>query len=300
MFYKLTCLVQFFVFSLSLNCLAAVKEPEFAGQFYPSPKQELSAMIDGFLDKAEPLPVFSRILVLISPHAGYGYSGPTAAYGYKLIKSSPYKTVVILGTSHHKAFSGAAVYAQGSFATSLGRLKIDDEFTHKLIERSPELFVDETVFTGEHSVEVELPFLQKTLKDFKIVPVVVGDCSLETCGKIAALFKEAIGARQDVLLVVSTDLYHGYDPQEAVQVDSLTLELIKKMDYEGLYYSLRDAKAQACGGFAAVIALKIAKETGYDNTSILNRTNSALVTGSVSGQWTVGYASVVVYNPKGE
>jgi hypothetical protein len=301
MFYKLAFLVQIFIFSLSLNCLASVKEPEFAGQFYPSPKKELSAMIDSFLDKAEPLPVFGRVLVLISPHAGYGYSGLTAAYGYKLIKNSPYKTVVILGTSHHKPFAGAAVYAQGSFITSLGRLKIDDEFTHKLIGLSPELFVDETAFAGEHSVEVQLPFLQKVLTDFKIVPVIVGDCSLETCKKIAALFKEAIGARQDVLLVVSTDLYHGYDLQEADQVDRLTLELIKKMDDEGMYYSLRDAKAQACGGLAIVIALNIAKENVNSKVSVLNHTNSAEVTGqTANGQWTVGYASIVVYNPKGE
>lgn len=297
---KIVLLIQIFVLFSCLNCFASVKQPEFAGQFYPLQKEELSAMLDKLLEKAVINPISGGIFVLISPHAGYGYSGPTAAYGYKLIKSRPYKTVIILGTSHHKPFPGAAVYPHGSFKTSLGVLRVDDEFTRSLIGKDPDVFVDESAFSGEHSVEVQLPFLQSVLGDFKIVPVVIGDCSLANCKKIASIIKEAINSRKDVLLVVSTDLYHGYDLKEADQIDMFTLELIKKMDYEGLYYSLRDAKAQACGGFAMVIALNIAKETGYDKVEVLNHTNSAIVTGeAATGQWTVGYASIVVYNPEG-
>jgi len=238
--------------------------------------------------------------MLISPHAGYGYSGQTAAFGYKLIKNRPYKTVIILGTSHHKAFNGVAVYAQGAFETSLGRLKIDDEFIKILIGKDPDIFADESAFSGEHSVEVQLPFLQKVLVDFKIVPLVVGDCSLNACKKIAFLLKQAIGERKDVLVVVSTDMYHGYDFEEAGKVDAFTLDFIKKMDYEGLYYALRDEKAQACGGFATVTGIIAAKEMGYDKVEVLNHTNSAIVTGnSKKGEWTVGYASCVAVNPKG-
>ncbi len=258
-------------------------------------------MLDKMLERPGVNSIPGEILLLISPHAGYGYSGQTAAYGYKLIRGKPYKTVVIIGTSHHKLFSGAAVYPRGAFETRLGMSKIDDEFVNDLISSGPEIIVDEAAFDGEHSVEVQLPFLQRVLGDFKIVPVVLGDCSLDSCKKIASSFKEAINGRKDVLLVVSTDLYHGYDIKEADQVDMSTLELIEKMDYEGLYYSLRDAKAQACGGLAVVIALNIAKDTGYDKVKVLDHTNSAVVTGeTVNGRWTVGYASVVVYNPKGE
>jgi len=297
---KTTSALLILLLSCFSNCFASVKQPEFSDQFYPGQKEKLTAMLAEFLEKAGVNYLPGKILVLISPHAGYGYSGPTAAYGYKLIKGKPYKTVVILGTSHHKPFAGAAIYPRGEFETSLGVLKIDDEFASTLIGKSPDIFADENAFSGEHSVEVQLPFLQSVLSDFKIVPVVIGDCSLDTCKKIAVLFKEAIGIRKDVLLVVSTDLYHGYSIKEADQVDMLTLELIKKMDYEGLYYSLRDAKAQACGGFGAVIALNIAKETGYNKVEVLNHTNSALVTGSADGQWTVGYSSIAVYNPEGE
>jgi len=295
-------LLQGLLFFCYSNCFAlSVKQSEFNGQFYPAQKKELSAMLNQFLEKVVINPISGDVLVLVSPHAGYGYSGQTAAYGYKLIKNKPYKTVVILGTSHHKAFYGAAVYAQGSFETSLGRLKIDHEFSKSIIGRNPDIFADESAFNGEHSVEVQLPFLQSVLSDFKIVPVIVGDCSLDTCKKVAALLKETIGARKDVLVVVSSDLYHGYSLKEADQVDALTLELIKKVDYEGLYYSLRDAKAQACGGLATVIALNLAKEIGADKVEVLNHTNSAVVTGqSTDGQWTVGYASIIVYSPEGE
>ena len=123
-------------------------------------------MIDNFLENAPSNPASGEIFMLISPHAGYGFSGQTAAYGYKLIKGKPYKTVIILGASHHKPFTGAAVYAQGAFETSLGRLKIDEEFTKNLLGKGPDIFADESVFSGEHSVEVQLPFLQKVLPNF--------------------------------------------------------------------------------------------------------------------------------------
>jgi len=297
---KITFALLILLLSCFSNCFASVKQPEFDGQFYPAGKEELSEMLDKIIEKTAVDPLPGEILVLISPHAGYGYSGQTAAYGYKLIKNKPYRTVVILGTSHHRPFNGAAIYPNGSFETSLGLLKIDEEFSAKLINSGQDIFIDESAFNTEHSIEVQLPFLQKVLGDFKIVPLVIGDCSLATCKKISALIKEVINGRKDVLLVVSSDLYHGYDLKEAEQVDLHTLELIKKFDYEELYYSLRDAKAQACGGFATVIALNIAKETGYNKAEVLNHTNSAVVTGETSsGKWTVGYASIVLYNPEG-
>jgi AmmeMemoRadiSam system protein B/AmmeMemoRadiSam system protein A len=309
-------LIQIFLLLFSLNCFASsIKWPEFSGQFYPATKEELSKMIDGFLDKAEPLPLSGRILMLISPHAGYGFSGPTAAFGYKLIKDKNYKTVIILGTSHHKFFNGAALYGPGTFVTSLGQVDVDEEFLNSLTNKDPELFVDASAFSNEHSVEVQLPFLQKVLPSYpsagpdksvnnyswKILPVVVGDCSLETCKKIALLFKEAIGTRKDVLVVVSTDLYHGYDFNEADMVDKVTLDLMGKMDYQGLYYALRDGNAQACGGFGAVIALSLANELGSLRLELLSHTNSARVTANLAkGNWTVGYASCAVMAQEGD
>lgn len=277
-----------------------IKNPEFAGQFYPDSKTELSALIDSFLNKAHPEVVPGDIFLLISPHAGYGYSGQTAAFGYKELKGKKYKTVIILGASHHEAFNGAVVFTQGSFLTSLGKLEVDEDFTKQLIQPNVELIANDKVFSGEHSIEVQLPFLEQVLSDFRIVPIIVGDCTLQSCQKIAATLAAVIGKRQDVLVVVSSDMYHGYSSQEANAVDGLTLSYLQKMDAQGLYYSLREGKSQLCGGFAAVVGLIIAQELGYTDLKILNHTNSAIVTGKENAQdWTVGYASCAVFNPQG-
>ena len=257
-------------------------------------------MIDSFLLLAESKDVAGEIFMLISPHAGYGFSASTAAFGYKLVEKNSYKTIIILAPTHHKVFTGIALYEEGSFATPLGRVEIDEKFIKLLIGRSDEIFIDHSAFNREHSIEVQLPFLQKVSPGAKIVPVLVGDCSLESSRKIANLFKEAAEGRNDVLFVISSDLYHGYDFEEADKVDGITLKYIENMDSEGLYYALREGKAQACGGMALVIGLNIANSMGNSKIEILNHTNSSKVTGRTNkGDWTVGYASCAVYKQEG-
>lgn len=285
------------------DCFAQdIKQPNVAGEFYPADPQELSIKIDALLITAKPEAVEGEIFALISPHAGYGYSGQTAAHGYKLIKGKPYKTVVIIGTSHRFGFAGASVYPEGFFRTPLGNLEIDKEFTQKLLNKDSEITFEPLAFAKEHSVEVELPFLQRALSGFKIVPIVTGDCSLVTCRKLSDLLKAAIGNRQDVLVVASSDMYHGYDYQEAELIDNNTLIFLKNMDAEGLYYGLREGKAQLCAGFSVVTTLMLAKGLGHNKLKVLQYTNSAEVTGEKKkGAWTVGYASCAIDQPeKGE
>jgi len=298
----------------TLNCFAQeVKQPNVAGAFYPDNPQELSQMIDNFLIAANPESVEGDILALISPHAGYGFSGQTAAFGYKLIQKKPYKTVVVIGPSHYFGFSGVSVYPEGIFRTPLGDLVIDKEFTQQLLNQDKEIFFEPRAFAKEHSIEVQLPFLQKVLSDFsatknggpanpygwKIVPIVMGDCPLLTCQKLASLLKAAIGNRRDVLIVASTDMYHGYDYEETEVTDNLTLSSLKNMDAEGLYYGLREGKFQLCGGFPVVTTIILAKQLGHDKLKVLKHTNSAVVTAKmVKGLWTVGYGSCVIDQEK--
>lgn len=298
---------RFKVFSLMLLilnftflCFAQeIKEPCASGTFYPDNPKDLSRMIDGFLGAATPKPIDAEIFALISPHAGYGYSGQTAAYGYKLIQTRPYKTVIVIGTSHNYGFNGVSIYPEGAFRTLLGDLEIDKEFAQKLLNKDTEVSFKPEAFEKEHSVEVQLLFLQKVLSGFKIVPIVMGDCTLSNCQKLAALLKEAIAGRKDVLVVASTDMYHGYDYQEAEAVDNSTLLYLKSMDAEGLYYGLREGKLQLCGGFGAVATIILAKELGYKTLDVLNYTDSSKVTGNrIKGIWTVGYASCVISRPK--
>jgi hypothetical protein len=303
MFKKLFFL--FFLASCAL-CLVTfcysedIKLPDSAGTFYPDDPAQLSGIIDDLLAAVEPMPVEGGILAFILPHAGYGFSGKTAAYGYKLIRGRPYKTVIIIGTSHFYGFAGVSVYSKGAFRTPLGDISIDEDFAQRLLSKKDDIFFDPKAFEKEHSVEVQLPFLQKALKDFKIVPVVMGDCSLDMCRKFAARLKQAMADRPDCLLIVSTDMYHGYDYQQALETDEQTLAVLKSMDYEALYYGLRDNKMQLCNGPGAVAALILAKDSAVKDFIVLAHTNSADIAGrKVNGIWTVGYASCVI-NKQGE
>jgi MEMO1 family protein len=271
-----------------------IKYPNAAGAFYPDNPGELSQMIDNFLALANPEPLNGEAFLLIQPHAGYGYSGSTAAFGYKLIKDKPYKTVIIIGRSHRYNFSGVSIYPQGKFRIPLGDIEIDNVFTQKLFNQSREAAFKPEVFSGgEHTVEAQLPFLQKVLKEFKIAPIIVGDMTLSDCQKLAELLKNAIGGSKDILVIASTDMYHGGDYQALEATDNLTISYLKNMDSEGLYWGLREEKLQLCGGFAVVTALILAKELGHKKSQVLKHTNSAEVIGAKSN-WMVGYLSCAI------
>jgi len=295
----LSCLVLIFFCtqpSFTYASTAEIKTAEFAGQFYPSGKKELTALLSGYAKSVVTPVLKGDILTIIVPHAGYGYSGKVAFSAYNLMRNKPYRTVVIMGPSHHYPFSGFSVFAKGAFSTPLGELKVDQAFARQLIGKNEDAFFDAAAFKGEHSVEVQLPFLQSALNNFQIVPVVVGDVTLDNCKEFARLLKDAIGLREDVLIVASTDMYHGYSPKEAEESDNLTLGVLKRMDAQALYYGLREGSLQLCGGFAVVTALILSKEMGYNNFEVLSQTNSAQVTGNNKvGDWVVGYAAGAVY-----
>lgn len=288
----------FFIF----NCFAQdIKEPNVAGQFYPADKESLSRQIDSLFQKAAPDKVDGDIFCLISPHAGYDFSGQTAAYGYKLIQDAPYKTVVILGPSHYYGFKGVSVYASGKFRTPLGDIEIDSDFTRNIIVPAQKINFIPQAFAKEHSVEAQLPFLQRTLRDFKLVPIVVGDCGLEDLNNLAEALVNAIGGRKDVLLVASTDLTHSYDYQETEIVDKVNLSYLEKMSPEVIYEKLKDGTIQMCGGFPVVAAMLTAKKLNYNNLKLLHYTNSAEVTRrKIKGIWTVGYACAIIYAGESE
>jgi AmmeMemoRadiSam system protein B/AmmeMemoRadiSam system protein A len=278
-----------------------LKYPNVAGQFYPSNASELSAQIEQFLRQADPKNIDGEVLILLSPHAGYKYSGQTAAFGYKLIKNKSYKTVIVIAPSHRYAFAGISVYPKGAFRTPLGDVGVDQELAAKLLNSDKDIMFNPQAFAGEHSLEVQLPFLQKVLSDFKVIPVVMGDCDFNLCKKFARLLKAAIGNRKDILVIVSTDMYHGYDYQESEKTDRLTLEFIKNLDAEGLYNGIVNGKLELCGGFPAVTAMILARELGVNQAQVLKYTNSAQVTGKKNkGLWTVGYSSCAIYQKNKE
>lgn len=286
--------------ALELSC-QEIKEPDAAGTFYPADPGELSRMVDALIESVNPPDQKGEIFALIVPHAGYGYSGKVAASAYKLVKGQPYRTVVVIAPSHYHDFEGVRVYPEGAFRTPLGDLEIDKEFTAKLLYQDSAILAEPEVFEKEHTPEVQLPFLQRTLKDFKIVVIIMARCDFSACEKLASLLKQAIAERKDVLVVASTDMYHGYDYQEAEIIDQLTVSSLKAMDARALYEGLESEKIQLCGGMPVVTTLILARDLGHDKIEILDYTNSALVTGDMKkGQWTVGYTSCVIDQEKSQ
>ncbi|MFA4888660.1 MAG: AmmeMemoRadiSam system protein B [Candidatus Omnitrophota bacterium] len=287
-------------FTLSPCLSDDIKLPNVAGQFYPDDPAELSGLIDTFLQHADPKAPQGEIFALIVPHAGYVFSGQIAAFAYKLIQAKPYKTVIVLGSSHRFGFQGISVYPQGAFRTPLGDIAVDKVFAEKILNKDAGVFFEARAFQDEHSVEVQLPFLQRSLTGFKIVPVVMGQCSLQACQKFARLLKAAIGERKDVLVVTSSDMYHGYDYEQAELVDKQTIAFLKAMDAPALFSGLQEEKLQLCGGLGVVGVMILAKELGHNQLDVLKYANSAQVTGKFNqGVWTVGYVSCVIDQVKG-
>lgn len=289
-----------FVLGMLLTCQVCfagdTKEPNVAGQFYPKDKDALAREVDSMLEEACPEEVNGRIFAIISPHAGYDFSGTTAAFGYKLIKGRPYKTVIVIAPSHHYAFYGISVYPSGRFKTPLGEIEIDSDFCKSIIDEKSNVSFKEEAFAEEHSLEVQLPFLQRVLNNFKIVPVIIGDSDFKTLKNFSDKLSGVIAKRSDVLLVASTDMCHSYDYNQTLATDEVTVGYLDKMSAEDLYKKLKDGTAQMCGGLPVVAAMLTAKELGHNKIKVLKRTNSAQVTGrKIKGLWTVGYVSAVVY-----
>jgi AmmeMemoRadiSam system protein B/AmmeMemoRadiSam system protein A len=269
-----------------------VREPAWANQFYPGNKDTLSRDIDEMLDQATPAPVSGTILAIAVPHAGYPFSGPTAAFAYKAIAGSDIRTVVMVGPSHYVAFHGVAVYAKGAWKTALGTVPIDETLAAEIIKQNPVIQNMPQVHGHEHSLEVELPFLQKTLKDFKIVPIMVWDTEYDELEILGDALAKTCGNRK-VLLLASSDLYHGYSVAECRQSDSVTLSDMGKFDPDGFHAAITDGSAAACGGAPIAAVMLAARKLGADTAQVLARTNSHDVAGTPDGQWTVGYGATV-------
>lgn len=285
---------------LGILCMAKaswgqnIKKPNVAGQFYPASPKELSVQIDQLMNQS-PQQSFSRFVpVVIAPHAGYVYSGGVAAYSFKAVSQHKYKTVVILAPGHFYGFDGISIWKDGMFETPLGMVQIDEDITAKLVGAAPKFIFDKKAFDQEHSLEVEIPFLQKTMSDFKIVPVVMGQASFQTLKEFAVKLSEVIGTREDVLIVVSTDFSHYHDDETAKQMDERAIQAILQLDAEQIYRSCFDRQGmEMCGCIPVTTALLYAREQGFHKVEKLHYANSGDVTGDLSR--VVGYSALVIY-----
>lgn len=272
-----------------------IREPAVAGSFYPSDKNALGEMIDVFFKKADLLKIDGDISAIIAPHAGYVYSGQVAAYAYKALVNKKIDTVVLIGNSHQEYFDGASVFAKGYFRTPLGDIEIDEDFAGRLIDSNNKITFREDVHLKDHVLEVQLPFLQRILKDFKIVPIILGNKSDSVDILINAL-RNLINEK--TLIVISSDLSHYPKYEDAKYSDNKVIEAILTGKRENLIKTIVDLKKQginnlqtcACGQDAIEVAMGLFENLGKDIV-LLNYANSGDITGEKSQ--VVGYASIL-------
>ena len=268
-----------------------IREPQVAGYFYPADPLQLKNEIKMLLDITKPVKEYENIFGIVSPHAGYTYSGKTAAHVYNLLKGKNYKRVVVISPSHSEYFPGSSVYGGDAYATPLGVIEIDKEFADKLVEDSKTIFKGIEGHRKEHALEVQLPFLQMVLNDFKIVPVVMGDQGKvfvdELAGKLAQL------ADEETLIVASSDMSHFHSREQAEKLDSVVEKRISTFDYKDLQKDLETHKTEACGGGPIVALMEAADLKNKRHAEVVARSDSGNVTGDATE--VVGYLSAVVY-----
>lgn len=291
---KRFCLILACLWFISVAYAASIKEPNVAGAFYSADPQELSAQIDTFIQQATVKPLDTKVQALIVPHAGYIYSGAIAAYGYKVVSKNKYTTVVILAPSHYFPFDGISIWPEGGFRTPLGIINVDDSFAKQLIDagRGVIPYASTAVFEREHSVEVELPFIQKVFPAAKIVPVLMGNPDPKVCLQLAAILDKLIGSRQDVLVLASSDMSHYYPYDTANRMDAVTLGAIKEEDPQKFWDGNLTHQMEMCGFVPVTTLLLYARERGL-KVQVFKHANSGDTAGDKAR--VVGYSSVIFF-----
>lgn len=273
-----------------------IRRAVIAGSWYPGTEKSLARAVDGYLAGVDQPLAAGELLGLISPHAGYAYSGQTAACAYHQLQGRQVDTVVLMGPSHREWFGELAVNA-AAYETPLGRLPLDQAFLADLEAR---VSLRRVPTDREHSLEIQLPFLQRQLGDFRLVPLMMSTDNPVVARRLAVALAEIIGQRraegEHVLLVASSDLHHIENYDEVVRRDRAVVEAIADFDLETLTPLLMDRRCTVCGRMPILTVLHAAKALGADAVRVLHHTNSGDVTGDRRpGQYTVGYMAAAIY-----
>ena len=274
-----------------------IRRSVLAGSWYPGNEATLARTVDDYVAAVDQPPVAGRLLGLISPHAGYAYSGPTAAYAYHQLQGKQVDTVVLLGPSHRAWVGDHAVSAEEAYQTPLGLVPLDREFIAGLQMRIPLPTVQRD---SEHSLEIQLPFLQRQLGTFRLVPILMNADEPAAARRLAAALAETIreqpGGPERTLLVASSDLHHIENYDEVVRRDRAVVAAIAAYDLEALTPLLMAPTCSVCGRMPILTVLEAARALGANAVQVLHQTNSGDVTGQRGrGQYTVGYMSAAIF-----
>jgi MEMO1 family protein len=281
---------------LKTNARPKVRPPAVAGTFYPADAKELSQMVDGFLAKVTS-PALEDVVAIVSPHAGYVFSGPVAGSSYAAIKGRKFDRVVVIAPSHYEAFGFSSVFDGSAYATPLGEVPVDRAFAARLAGMSSLIKLSgqghtPTAELKEHSIEVQLPFLQRSLEGpFQIVPIMMGSQSYEACRALGVALAKLVQGT-NTLIVASSDLSHYHPYDEAVTLDHKTLNAILEWDYLSLSRNLERQVWEACGGGPVVATMIACERLGASHAKLLKYANSGDATNDK--RRVVGYGAVAI------
>lgn len=272
-----------------------VRPPSVAGLFYPADRDELEATCRKLLVDAKSdvkAPPARKIFGIIAPHAGYQYSGYTAAHGYSLLEPNEFESVIIISPSHREYFDGISVFSGKSYSTPLGEVEVDDNLRELFLETAGEWVIESRAgHKAEHALEVQLPFLQLSLGAFKLLPIVMGDQKRKYCESLGKVIAD-LTRKGRTLVVASSDLSHYYDYDTANEMDSVCTVDVLAVDPDKLMDDLEGRRCEACGGGPISALLYAVRTKGGMEANILYHCNSGDTTGDKNG--VVGYLSAVI------
>ncbi len=285
---------------------AEIRNAVVAGQFYPDDPGELGRAIRYFLDDAVVRSIESPV-ALVVPHAGYVFSGQIAADAFKQVEGNPISTAIILGTNHTTAgFLGASIWPRGAFRTPLGDALIDEELAEKLMATDDRITFRRELHAREHSVEVEIPFIQMVLPNAKIVPLVVGSADFDICRDLGHSIASVIKGKP-VLIVASSDLSHYPSHDGAVLSDGHVLRAVATLEPQKVTQAISEEMSRgtpglstcACGEGPILTAMFAAKELDATHAVVVSYANSG---DTPLGEMdrVVGYGAVVLARGPGE
>lgn len=270
-----------------------VRKPAVAGMFYPSHAEELERTVRSLLDGVKTALRPGTVVGLVAPHAGYVYSGGTAAAAYAHLRGAERSVVVVVSPSHREFFDGVSVYPGDAYETPLGVVPVAGEMRSRLTALMPGLLVSMKGHGTEHALEVQLPFLQCALGEFALLPLVIGHQSQDHCFALGTALA-ALCRGTDALLVASTDLSHFSSADVAQRLDDVVAADIAAFDPGRLMEDLEAGTAEACGGGPVAAVMKACDMLGARVPTVLARTHSGMITGD--HQSVVGYLSAVIQN----
>jgi MEMO1 family protein len=274
-----------------------IRPPAVAGSFYPSDPDKLKELLDDCF-VASPLgprgaktPSLSLLGGLV-PHAGYVFSGPCAAHFYAHLDDS-IERIILLGVNHWARGHRAALSSWPAWQTPLGEVPVDQELNDYLAGRLSFLKKEESAHAGEHSIEVQLPFLQRTLGDFTFVPISLSSLSGEESAELGAAIAETVEtfSNSRIVILASSDLSHYRSPRDTEKLDQRVLERVLSLDPDGLSTRVEKEYITMCGVLPTTVMLFAAQHLGAKQTRLLKHCHSGDVQ---SMRKVVGYASVAI------